>query len=345
MGNYPAPVEQSEHDTSNVSPVDAFNRPGAVASFDVDPFFATSHDDTSKGPGMTASESFDAGLSSATSNHDTAASTTRLITNLMTIPEPYGPSLGLMRLDGVDPVEDVPLSDVVTFGWESTSSNSSSWAAASPSPSFAAPSSLPTGASKIHSTSDTSHGGSKALTEVLTKRRTKSRQLLTKRKVRVVHPGLSGPLPAITQGLPFANGPSDVKPPVLLDISSVEAFNTFVKNTLAPTVTNIMICKMIGSPNAFTSNQRPALVPFDLDETRNPSTNTPSQRLYIDAFYAAKFRLHSLVLNHEAVIPSKFNFCEGEFFHLYVLTGQVSSTLQDKVRCDCYILRLLTDQN
>jgi hypothetical protein len=323
------PTRQSKS-LSTVSPIDASNRPGTVASFDASPLL--SHDDASNCSGMAMSESFDVDLSSAASGHDIATPTTRLITDLMAIPEPYPPSLGLVWLDGVDPVEDVPLSNIMTFGWESASSASSSQTTASSSRSSAAPSSFSAGSSKAQSTSDASHGGSKVLTEVLAKHRAKSRQLLTKRRVRVANPGLSGPLPAITRGLPFSNGPSDVKPLAPLDISSAEGFNSFVKNTLAPTVTNIMICKMIGSPNAFTSNQQAALVPFDLDETRIPSADTPSQRLYTEAFHAAKFRLHRLILDHETIIPSKFDSCEGRFFHSCISTGQVSSTLQDKVR-------------
>lgn len=274
------------------------------------------------------------------SNEVIAASTTHLITDLMAIPEPYAPSLGLMLLDEVDPVEDTPPSEIMTSGWEPTSSEAGS------SSSSIASSPLPVDMSKICSTSETPHGVCKGPTGVAAQRKTKMRKLLMKRRVRVANPGLSGPLPAITQGLPFSGGPSDTRPPILLDISGIEAFDTFVRNTLAPTVTNIMICKMIGSPNAFASNQRAAHVPFGLDETRDPVADTPSQRLYTEAFYAAKFRLSRLILNHEAMIPSKPGSYEGGLFYLRIFTGQVSSTLQDKVRhCHncCYVLWLQTD--
>ena len=138
---------------------------------------------------------------------------------------------------------------------------------------------------------------------------------LATRRMRLLIHGLSGPLPSITEGLPLSGRPGETQLPQLIDISTTEKCSDFCRTILARTITNIMVCKMIGSPNAFPSNRRPAIAPSDVDKTGfRDVAMTPSQRLYSESFYAAKFRLQSLILASEAAIPSKYNSYDSVIF-------------------------------
>ena len=228
--------------------------------------------------------------------------TVPLLNDWATVPaEPYGPSMDFTWLDEVEPLQEIPLSEVYTF-MESFSSQ----APTSPTTSSVASSTLP---SVTHKGSN-----SKKSTALTTQQKYKSKKLLREQKVRIVNPGLSGALPSITLQLPLPGGPRGPNPQNAINISTPEAFHRFVKQTLGPTITNIMICKMIGSPNAFASNRRPTLVPSGVDKTRIPILETPSRRLFNESFHVAKFRLSSIVGNDVMPFPSKFDSCYKQNF-------------------------------